>query len=215
MKKAYIIAILVVALGIGIAYKMIEHQQRLPIYNPADLSPELVDENVRDVRSKHRTLPFSLTNQNNETITNEFVKGKIHVVDFFFTTCPSICPIMSDQMEVVQKELGKRGDFKILSFTVDPDKDSPGVLKEYAELHGANDNVWQFLTGDKKDIYQLARQSYFAVTTKGAGDSTDFIHTENFVLVDKKGRLRGFYDGTSADEVQTLIEDIEKLDYED
>jgi protein SCO1/2 len=139
------------------------------------------------------------------------VKGRIVVADFFFTTCPTICPKMSVQMARVQEAFKDEDRLLLLSHSVTPELDSVPVLAEYAERHGADPARWRFLTGDRKQIYDLARKSYFAVLDEGDGGPDDFVHTENFVLVDGKGRLRGFYDGTSPKDVDRLIADIPKL----
>lgn len=211
MRASVVGFVLVFICGVAIAYHMITDQKKLPIYNPADLNPDLVDESLRSQRSKHRIAAFDLINQDGERFTEAGTEGKIYVADFFFTTCPSICPKMTKQMHRVQEEYGTHQDFMILSYSVQPEVDSPSVLMNYAQLNDAQPGTWQFLTGDKKQIYDLARKSYFAATTEGDGGVNDFIHTENFVLVDKEKRIRGMYDGTSTEEVDQLIEDIEIL----
>ena len=213
-KLALIIPALILCVGIGVAYKMIKEDRVLPIYSPAMINPELVDESKQNVTKGHRIADFQLINQDGEEITNNDFDGFYYVTDFFFTTCPTICPSMSAQMQRVQKKYMDDEDFKILSHTVQPEVDSVPVLKEYANLYEANPNKWIFVTGSKKVIYDLARKSYFAAVTEGDGGPNDFIHTENFVLVDKDKRIRGFYDGTSAESVDKLIVDIEILQQE-
>lgn len=159
----------------------------------------------------HTVKPFLFTDQYNEHVTEETVKGKIYVTDFFFTTCQSICPIMSDQMERVYKTFHNRNDVMILSHTVAPEEDSVHVLMDYAQLHGVKDKKWLFLTGDKKHLYEMARKSYLLNAEEGNGDDEDFIHTQNFALVDKERHLRGFYDGTDSLEVSRLITDMQLL----
>ncbi len=132
----------------------------------------------------------------------------IYVVDFFFTRCPTICPIMSDNMELLQTEFAEQADFKLLSISVTPEYDSIPVLARYSERHGALMDKWNITTGDKKHIYQLARRSYFAVSDEGDGALQDFIHTSNFILVDKQKQIRGIYDGTKDEEIQRLVEDV-------
>ncbi|MDB9775863.1 SCO family protein [Vicingaceae bacterium] len=205
------ISFAVMIIGVFIAYKMLDKPMPLKIYSPKDLNPELVDEDQRDIYKNHRIRDFKLVNQDGVSVTDSFLKDKIYVADFFFTTCPTICPAMSNELERVQEAFEGDLGIQIVSHTVQPEYDSPEILKEYAALHKANLNQWTFLTGDKSEIYSLARKSYFAVTTKGDGGIRDFIHTENFVLVDKKKRIRGFYDGTSADDVNRLIKDIKIL----
>merc|ERR1711991_926020 len=163
----------------------------------------------------HRIGDFSFRNQQNEIVELEDVKGKIFVAEYFFTTCGSICPVMTQQMTRVQKEFKGESDFKILSFTVDPATDSVSVMIRYATKHGAVDGQWHFLTGKKEELYALARNSFFVLKPAEAqnlGDAgSDFIHTNNFVLVDRELRIRGYYDGTSISDVNELMEDIKIL----
>ncbi len=201
-------------IGVFVVYFIQNSGDKLPIYNPADINPSLVDESVRDVKTNHRIQTFSLINQLGDTISEKNFEGKIYVADFFFTRCMGICPKMTKQMDRAATELADEKDVMFLSHSVTPVSDSVVVLAEYAELYGANPEQWMLVTGDKKEIYDLARKFYFAVTTEGTGDSTDFIHTENFVLIDKEKRIRGFYDGTSSNDVDQLIDDIRTLQKE-
>jgi protein SCO1/2 len=161
--------------------------------------------------SYHRVKPFLFINQYGENVTEATVKGKIYVTDFFFTTCQSICPIMSNQLERVYKQFSNNKDVLILSHTVAPEEDSVNVLMDYAKLHGVKNKQWFFLTGDKKHLYDMARTSYLLNMEEGNGDADDFIHTQNFALVDKESHLRGFYDGTDSLEVARLIADMNLL----
>jgi protein SCO1 len=183
----------------------------LPIFSPGDINPKLVDESLHGKKGKHQVAPFSLTDQDGQTVTEEMFENKIYVADFFFTTCPTICKDMSRNMRRLQDEFKDESQVLFLSHSVTPEMDSVPVLKAYAEKNGAITGKWIITTGDKKHIYELARKSYFAVLTEGDGGEVDFIHTENFVLVDTQGRLRGFYDGTNEDEMKLLIRDIRKL----
>lgn len=210
-KLPIIIPFLILCVGIAIAYVMIKDNRSLPIYTPAMINPELVDESKRSERVKHQIADFELIDQDGKPFNQSALDGKYYVSDFFFTTCPTICPDMSAQLQRVQKAYGEAEDFMIVSHTVDPETDSAETLKAYAKLYEADPEKWIFLTGDKKTIYDLARKSYFAATTEGDGGVDDFIHTENFVLVDKEKRIRGFYDGTSKESVDQLITDIEIL----
>ena len=213
-KLAIIAPAILLCIGIGIAYEMIKNDRVLPIYSPAMINPELVDKTKQDVTKGHRIGDFVLTNQDGEELTNKDFDSYYYVADFFFTTCPTICPSMSAEMQRIQAEFSDDEDFKILSHTVQPEVDSVPVLKEYAKLYEADPDKWILATGDKKVIYNLARKSYFAAVTEGDGGPDDFIHTENFVLVDKEKRIRGFYDGTSPKSVDKLIVDIEILSQE-
>ena len=154
---------------------------------------------------------FDLINQNGENITQADYKDKIYVADFFFTSCTTICPIMTDHMYEIQKEILNDDDVMLLSHSVTPKIDSVAQLKRYAKQKGVNDSKWNLVTGDKKHIYDLARKSYLAVKDFGNGDAYDMIHTENFMLNDKKRQIRGFYDGTNPEDITTLLEDIKAL----
>ncbi len=203
--------------GITGSYFILKPKPRLPIYNPSELDRRLVAEDLRGVGLNHKVLPFALLNQYGDTLRDEDMAGKIYVADFFFTVCPDICKDMAVQKRRLQEALKAEEDFAILSHSVTPEMDSVPVIRDYADLQGAIKGTWYILTGDKPQIYNLARRSYFAIFDQGGkGDEADFIHTENFVLVDKEKRIRGYYDGTSAEDVDRLIEDywILKAEYE-
>jgi protein SCO1/2 len=186
-------------------------KKQLPIYNPSDFNPKYVDKSVRDITQNHTVKDFNLINQNGNVITSKDYENKIYVVDFFFTRCPSICPIMTDNMKLVQDEYIDDNNVMLLSLSVTPDIDNIEVLKNYAIEKGVNDLKWNITTGSKKHIYELARKSYFAVVDQGDGGLQDFIHTPNFVLVDTKKQIRGIYDGTEDKEISRLIKDINIL----
>lgn len=186
-------------------------KKQLPIYNPSDFNPGLVDKSLQNLSENHTVANFKLINQNGETITQDDYKDKIYVADFFFTSCQTICPIMTDNMAKIQKAYLDNDDIMFLSLSVTPDIDSIPVLREYADRKGVIDRKWNVTTGEKKHIYALARKSYFAVVEHGDGGVQDFIHTPNFILVDKQKRIRGIYDGTENDEIIRLIEDIKVL----
>ena len=192
-------------------YRALKPAKDLPIFNPADVNPELVDSTVQYVSKYHTIADFSFTNQNGKTITQKDYEGKIYVADFFFTTCGSICPKMTSNLIDVQKEFLDNPKVMLLSHTVFPETDSVSVLKDYAKLYGVNDKKWNLVTGDKKEIYTMARKSYLAVKEGRPDQLFDMVHTANLVLVDSKRRVRGFYDGTKKEEIQKLIEDIHWL----
>ena len=183
----------------------------LPIFQPAMVDPVLVDESIQYVKKYHRINDFSLTNQNKENITHFDYDDHIYVADFFYTTCPSICPIMTENMVYLQSLLNDLPEIKLLSFSVTPEIDTPEVLKAYAQQKGVNDSRWNLLTGNKKEIYNLARRSYLVVQQDGNGDKHDMIHTENFVLIDKQRRIRGYYDGTQRNAMDQIRADIDIL----
>ena len=192
-------------------YRALTPKKILPIYQPAEVSFELVDSTLQHVKKYHRIANFRLTNQNGHIVTQQDYENKIYVADFFFTTCPSICPIMTDNMGYVQSKILDDPNVKLLSFSVTPEIDSVPQLKKYALEKGVKDEKWNLLTGDKKEIYTLARKSYFVAKEDGDGGPHDMIHTENFVLIDPDKRIRGYYDGTDRAAMQTLLEDMTTL----
>ena len=210
--KYFGIAFLILSMIIiSIIYNILDVYKPLPIYQPNRVSEELVDSTIQHKSKYHKIADFSLINQNGDTITQDFYKDKIYVADFFFTTCQTICPIMTDHMNDIQQELKDDLDILLLSHSVTPEIDSVAQLKKYALEKGVIDSKWNLVTGDKKQIYELARKSYLAVKTDGDGGPYDMIHTENFMLIDKKKQIRGFYDGTNKEDIERLLDDIEVL----
>ena len=185
-------------------------EKKLPIYSPSMVSDELVEEDLRYVKKYHRISDFSLLNQNGNNVTQEDYKNKIYVADFFFTTCPDICPIMTGNMLYLQENL-KDTNVMLASFSVTPKIDTVEVLKEYSTLKGVDDSRWNLMTGDKKQIYDLARKSYLVAKAIPDGKNHGMIHTENFVLVDRDKRIRGYYDGTNIEDMNKLLDDIQIL----
>ncbi len=196
---------------IVLMYQALQPEKRLPIYQPSMVNPELVDSTLVYVKKYHTIADFELVNQNGDTITQETYTDKIYIADFFFTTCPTICPVMTANMTDIQEVLKKDDEVLLLSHSVTPEIDSVQQLKKYALEKGVIDSKWNLVTGSKKQIYELARKSYLAVLTDGDGGPYDMIHTENFILVDKERRIRGFYDGTNPDEIAQLLEDLKVL----
>jgi protein SCO1/2 len=216
--RTFIVLFLIVSIAIffGI-YSLQTPKKILPIYSPRDINPELVDSTVQHIGNDHKIADFSFFNQNGKLISQKDYENKIYVADFFFTTCPTICPKMTNNMFWLQNQLKKYPDVKLLSFSVTPDIDTPEVLKKYALEKGVDDSKWNLVTGDKSAIYYLARKSYLAVKTGKPDELYDMVHTENFILVDKNKRIRGFYDGTNLDQpsedgktknMQQLLADI-------
>ncbi|WP_250433776.1 SCO family protein [Hanstruepera flava] len=196
---------------ISIIFNILNVDKPLPIYQPTMVNSELVDSTLLDVKKYHKIADFSLLNQNGEIVNQDNYKDKIYVADFFFTTCQTICPIMTNHMVDIQNEILDDTDVMLLSHSVTPEIDSVAQLKKYALKKGVNDSKWNLVTGDKKQIYDLARKSYLAVKDQGNGDQYDMIHTENFMLIDKKRQIRGFYDGTNPEDIERLLNDIETL----
>ena len=196
---------------ITLIYNQLDPVPKLPVYQPSMVTADLVDTTVQYIRKYHKVKDFKLVNQNADTITQKNYEDKIYVADFFFTTCQSICIDMAKSMQTLQKEFEDDEDILLLSHSVTPEIDDVARLKKYAIEKGVIDSKWNLVTGDKKQIYDLARKEYLASKTEGDGGKYDLVHTENFVLVDKENRLRGFYDGTNPEEIEQLIEDIDIL----
>jgi len=197
-------------ISVSLFYSILKPVERLPIYQPESVNSELVDTTIVHKINYHKISDFSLTNQNGETVTQNKYDNKIYVADFFFTTCQSICPIMTKNMKDIQDKLIKDSEVLLLSHTVFPEIDSVEVLKKYAVENQVIDSKWDLVTGDKKEIYDLARKSYLAAKDNSFGEY-EMIHTENFVLIDKKKQIRGFYDGTNKEEIDRLYKDIKIL----
>ena len=196
---------------LALFYSALKPKKVLPIYQPSMVNYELVDSTLQHLKKYHKIAPFSFENQNGKTITQDDYEGKIYIADFFFTTCPTICPKMTANMGSIQEEILNDSTVMLLSFSVTPKIDSVPQLKKYAIEKGVNDEKWNLLTGNKKEIYTMARKSYLVVKEDGDGGPYDMIHTENFILVDPKKRIRGFYDGTDTLAMRELLIDLEIL----
>jgi len=197
-------------IAITLFYTILKPIETLPIYQPAEVNEKLVDSSIVHISKYHKISNFNLINQNGEKITHEFYNDKIYIADFFFTTCQDICPIMTKNMYKLQEELKNESDILFLSHTVIPEIDTVQQLKKYSIENKVDESRWNLVTGDKKQIYELARKSYLAVEDSEYGEF-DMIHTENFMLVDKERQIRGFYDGTNDLEIERLIQDIKIL----
>lgn len=188
----------------------------LPYYNDASFTPHWLEGKTTDLKSFHKIPEFTLTNQEGQQITQKTFENKIYVTDFFFTSCPGICPKMTENMSVLQDAFKDDDQVLLLSHSVTPVKDSVSILKHYAEGKGVITNKWHLVTGDRKQIYDLGRQAYFVEEDLGNEKSDDdFLHTENFVLIDKNKHIRGIYNGLNKTAVQQLIADIKTLEIED
>ena len=198
------------AAAVYMFYVILRPVEVLPIYQPAEVNEKLVDSSIIHIAKYHKISDFKLTNQNGKEITQANYKDKIYVADFFFTTCQDICPVMTKNMYQLQEELKNDNEILLLSHTVIPEVDTVEQLKEYAIENNVDDSKWNLVTGDKKQIYELARKSYLAVEDSNFNEF-DMIHTENFMLIDKEKQIRGFYDGTNSEEINRLFKDIEIL----
>ena len=215
MIKRYRVLVLSMAIvsiaSILMFYNVLKPEEKLPIYHPNMVSFQLVDSTVQHVKRFHKIKDFKLVNQNGKEITNESYRDKIYVADFFFTTCQGICPIMKENMIILQDQYEDDDQVYLLSHTVTPEIDTKDVLKKYAIEKGVIDAKWNLVTGDKEQIYNLARKSYLVAENVEESKIFDMIHTENFVLIDPQRRIRGFYDGTDLRSIDQLIVDINIL----
>ena len=216
--KRIVIVLLVALVGIIVGYRILDHSEEPSspeVINPSDVEPEMVDSILRNKGYGHRIDKFQFQDQLGKQFGSSDLEGKIYVAEYFFTTCSTICPRMNTQMKRIQQEFATNDQVHLVSLTVDPETDDVEQMKRYAASMGAKTNKWHFLTGPKEDLYRLARTSFFVLKpadVANAGDAgSDFIHTNNFVLVDAQKRIRGYYDGTSAKEVNGLMEDINTL----
>ena len=206
------VLILVFVVGSTAAYQILQPKPRLPIYNPSDLNPAVVDDDLERVGRGHRIGNFDLIDQWGNRADSSLLQGKIYVADFFFTTCPTICIDMGANFQRIQETYKDEERFHLVSHTVMPEIDTVEVMHAYGERMGAIKGKWHLLTGEKRELYRMARREYFAVMEQGTSfDEHDFIHTENVILVDEKKRIRGFYDGTSDLDIDRLIGDIQIL----
>jgi len=212
-KKFAVFFLFLSAIILSLFYYALKPVKRLPVFAPGkNVNQELVDSTIVHIKKKHFIDDFSLTNQNGETITQEDYKNKIYIADFFFTTCGTICPVMTSNMKKVQDAILLDDDIKLLSHTVMPEIDTVAQLKRYAIEKGVLNDKWHLVTGSKKEIYNLARKSYLvAKYDPTKEDGNGLVHTENFVLIDKQKRIRGMYDGTDDEDIDRLLEDIEIL----
>ncbi len=207
--------IFIVGVSAGL-YILSDDKVNLPIYNPVDVNPDLVDKSLQNKGINHTTMDFYLQNQHGKWVDQSITKDKIVIANYFFATCPSICPIMNSKLAKVNEHFKSGKQVLILSHTVMPEVDSAAVLLEYASRYDADASTWQFLTGSKKHLYELARKSYLICPDENDpnydhGSENDFIHTENVALIDKQGRIRGFYDATSDQQIEQLIIDTQIL----
>ena len=208
-KKFFIALLILSGVIIYLIYQALVPKRVLPIFEPTRINSELVDSTVQEIRKYHKIADFKLINHLGDTVSQKNYENKIYVADFFFTTCQTICPKMTQNMHLLQRKL-KDKNVLLLSHTVMPEVDSVPELKKYAEKKGVNPEQWNLVTGSKKELYDLARKSYLVAKAKPYS-KYDLIHTENFVLVDRKKRIRGYYDGTDLEAMDQLLLDIELL----
>lgn len=204
------IVLMLVALSCKPHHK--NYEDRLPFYTTPDFTPRWIDEDS----VSHYLASFSFTDQDGNAVTEKTVTGKIHVADFFYTTCPGICPKLTKDLGIIQDSFKNDDNVLLLSYSVTAEEDSVPVLKQYAQIKGVISGRWHLLTGNQDSINTLARNSYFAEKTLGQQKGTgDFLHTENVLLIDKKLRIRGIYNGTLPFDMLQLVKDIKELEKED
>jgi len=213
--KIYLLLALITIFACKTEFK-VNKETTLPFFNSAEFTPEWISETSISYRNIHTIPDFEFINQNGEKVTKSTYKDKIYVADFFFTTCPGICPRLAKNMGKLQEAFKNDEEVLLLSHSVTPEQDSVPVLKAYAKENNVDSKKWNLVTGNKNEIYDIARKSYFAdedfVKTQ---DESAFIHTENFILIDKKGRIRGVYNGTLAIETERILRHIQLLKKED
>ena len=184
----------------------------LPYYSEATFNPLWLNKDSKILDTIHTIPSFSFTNQDGETVSDKTFEGKIYVTDFFFTTCPGICPAMTANLKILQDAFIEDNDVLLLSHSVTPESDSVSILKRYANRKGVISGKWHLVTGDRDEIYTLGRSSYFVEEDLGLEkDVEEFLHTENFVLIDKNKHIRGIYNGLNKTSVKQLIADIKTL----
>jgi protein SCO1/2 len=203
--------LIILILAVVLMFSCSSKNDRLPILGRKEIKNVTFEGKIRADTVYHTIRDFSFTNQNGETITQDSFKDKIYVADFFFTTCPTICPIMKTQMLRVYEKFKDNPEVMILSHTIDPKYDSVAVLHEFAERLGVTGNMWQFVTGDQDEIYDIGQNSYMVTAREDPGEPGGYLHSGAFLLVDKERRIRGIYDGTVEEKVDILMKDIERL----
>lgn len=205
-----IVLLVLSVIMITVMIRIVTPEKVLPIYQPSQVDTELVDTTMQYIRKYHKIADFALHNQNGELVTQNDYEDKIYVADFFFTTCQTICIPMKNNMLILQEGIKDKDQVLLLSHTVTPEFDTVEQLRKFADERGVIDEKWNLVTGEKKQIYDLARKSYL-VAKDDEYSEYDLIHTENFVLIDSKKRIRGYYDGTDEKAMQEILEDIDIL----
>ena len=205
--KQFFAFIIIIGLSISCSPK----NEKLPILGRKEIKNVDFDGKITADTIYHMIPDFSFTNQDGETVTQETFKGKIYIADFFFTTCPTICPIMKTQMLRVYEKYKDNPDVLILSHTIDPKYDTVEVLHEFADRLGVSSDTWHFVTGDQDKIYDIGQNSYMVTAREDPDEPGGYLHSGAFLVVDKQRRIRGIYDGTKAEKVDILMKDIDKL----
>jgi protein SCO1/2 len=212
IRSGLVLFIITFASCIQPAGKQVQEARVLPFYNSADFTPQWIDHSSAAYYSVHIIPPFQFSNQYGELVTEKTFTGKIYIADFFFTACPGICKRLTTNLTLVQTAFKNDDTVLLLSHSVTPENDNTQRLQQYAKAFGVIKNKWHLVTGNREQIYAIARQAYFADEDMGQKkNSNDFLHTENVLLIDKHKRIRGVYKGTSVKDMNDLIADIKIL----
>lgn len=219
MKLHYLIALCVVSVSTiccsspkESSEELNSRVENLPFFNEATFLPKWINPASDSIETFHQIPDFSLINQEGDSVSQKNLEGKIYVANFFFTSCPGICPQMTSNMHILQDEFLNDGSVMLISHSVTPNRDDVAKLKSYAEKRNIDSKRWFLLTGDREQIYNLGRNAYFIEENMGIEKTVDdFLHTENFVLIDKNKHIRGIYNGLNKTSVQQLITDIKSL----
>ncbi len=211
----WIILLLLLSVACGkktpVQQQLSVHQPSLPYMGPHTIT-EREENGVLIIDTIYHTIPpFSFTDQDGKTVTEKTVEGKVYLADFFFTTCPSICPKMATTLQLIHEKLKNENQFMILSHSIDPEHDTPTVLKQYAAKLNANENQWKFLTGNRDSIYAICENSYLAFAYEDANAEGGFVHSGFLVLIDQNRHIRGAYDGTRAELADSIVADVKRL----
>jgi len=186
-------------------------EEKLPIMGRKEINEKEINGKIVSDTTYHQIADFSFVNQDSAVVTHHTFKDQIYIADFFFTSCPTICPIMKTQMLRVHDKIQDMDDVMILSHTIDPEYDTVALLRDFAERLGVNSGKWHFVTGDKERIYEMGQRSYMVTALEDSSQPGGFVHSGAFILVDKDRRVRGLYDGTKADQVDRLIRELAVL----
>ncbi len=208
MKKLLITFLLTSAI---FACTEVKDSFELPVLGRSKVVEKEVNGEITYDTVQHKIADFSFVNQDSVVVTNETFSSKVYVADFFFTTCPTICPVMKQQMLRVYDVYKENPEFAIISHTIDPEYDTVALLNDYASRLGVSSSTWHFVTGNKDEIYDIAEESYLSIADEDESAPGGFIHSGAFILIDKEGRIRGVYDGTIEEQVDVLIKDVERL----
>jgi protein SCO1 len=211
MRNVFLIAILISIGACESTQKKVVIDKKLPYLGRHEYNKTTVNGEERIDTVFHRIPDFQFVNQDSALVNMASIEGKIYVADFFFTSCPTICPVMKKEMLRVYEHIKGREDAIILSHTIDPKHDTVALLRDFAERLGVESKNWQFLTGDQDDVFEIAQMSYMVSATEDESEPGGLVHSGAFILVDKERRIRGIYDGTKADKVNILIQDIDRL----